>query len=137
MQNIFDTLTKISDENELYEKIDEFVPEWIIGAILDYSDDYPHLKHNWEIICQRLGVTPQKIILVTKIPFDPDEKNTKEIALICEILVRKGYVVRRSCELFQCKKCRKALLPKNLYEELPRDKIPNLPDEWNPTCRNC
>ena len=137
MQNIFDTLTKISDETELYQQINNFVPDWIVGAIKEYSDDYPHLTQNWKIICERLGVERQQIIMVTKIPLDPEEKNAKEIALICEILVRKGYVVRRSTELSQCKVCRKAILPKTLFDELPKDKIPNLPDEWSEICKDC
>ena len=137
MQNIFDTLTPISNEFELHEKIEEFLPNWIIGSILDYSEDYPHLKKNWETICKGLNIEPQKILLVTKIPLDVEEINAKEIALICEILVRKGYVVRRNCELLQCRICRKAILPKTMFQELPRDKIPNLPEIWSDKCQSC
>lgn len=137
MKIIFDTLTNISNELELYEKIEEYVPNWIIGSVFDYSPDYPHLKNNWLTICNQIKVDPQKILLVSKIPLDPEAKEAKEIALICEILVRKGYVVRRNCEITQCEVCKKALIPKTLYDELPRDKIKNLPDSWSNKCKNC
>lgn len=138
---LIEKIANSDNEEEIKGVVDELLPGWFKYAFLDYSDDYPHLKNNWHKMCENLNCTPQKIICVEEIPLkynkDKDD-NFFEIQAVIEILIRKGYVIRRKNELEMCKICKKALLPERIFNEIKKiGKIDNLPEIWANVCINC
>ena len=39
---------------DVIEIINNVYPSWLVNIIDNYSDDYPHLTKNWDIICEKL-----------------------------------------------------------------------------------
>ena len=138
---IIEDLAQSNNEDDIRKLTEKLLPGWFKYAFVDYSDDYPHMKENWYKMCENLNCKPQKIICVKEIPlkFNKDvDENFFEIQAVIEILIRKGYVVRRENELETCNVCKKALLPEKIYNEIKKvGKIDNLPKTWTNICLNC
>lgn len=128
----------IKHRDFLREFIDKHLPNWLITSSDSYTIDYPHLQVNWEHICAKNEVEPQKIIAVEKIVFEKkqDESKYKLLSAICEKLTRMGYVIRRREELTSCRVCRKAMPTKEIWQlMLGHNMI--VPKVYNTVCSAC
>lgn len=132
-QEIIDDLKKCNTPEEIQGYIERTCPGWLEFSLEKYSDDYPHLTANWNFICSRLGVSPQKIVLVSEIIFD---ENHKTIRAYAEYVTRKGYVVRRSGEFIACERCNAAIPCEKIWELL-KEKNFSVPKVWKNTCSSC
>ena len=134
--NADDIVTKLNnlpDHKEVCAYIEGIFPNWIICAVDNYSEDYPHLRGNWKKICKLTKTKPQKIILVETIIFDNDHKVIKGF---CEIMTRNGYCVRRAEEFVVCRKCNLAIPQKDIWHLLQEKGLP-VPKIWDKVCSNC
>ncbi len=113
--------------------INYFYPNWLILSLDKYSNDYPHLQRNWEIMCQTMRVVPRKIILVDDIKFDNDHKIINQVA---EYMTKNGYVVRRLGEFIVCPTCNGAIPTRSIWSLLKEKKFP-VPDIWGNKCQRC
>lgn len=130
-QKLLDQLKECQTPDEGIKIVNQLLPDWLLGIIDDYSDDYRHLRLNWYKICEKIGVTPKKIVVVSQIDFD--NKLQKEIG---ELLTRMGYVIRRADEFIGCPICRKAIPVEGLHGLLVRHNMP-VPPQWSDHCRKC
>lgn len=108
-------------------------PEWIRYNSEKYSQDYNYLQNNWKHICKKLNITPQKILLVEYISFDP---TLKVLNCLNERLTKLGYCVRRDSEFILCKNCNAIIPCKNLWQFMKNNKLP-VPNVWNNVCTKC
>ena len=139
---IIEKIALSEDEEEIRSEVDKLLPNWFKYAFNDYSDDYPHLKSNWEIMCNNLNCKRQKIICVKSIPLAYNEKideNFFEIQAVIEILSRKGYIIRRENELIACEVCKKAIISHEIYHQMKKlnKEEFQLPEVWSKYCMEC
>ena len=113
---------------------DEHLPGWIVDFMHGYSSDYPRLLENHKKISESLKVEKRGIIIVRHLEMSPKHKL---LNLVADVITRSGFLIRRSTELFACKKCNMAIPTKQLYDILVSvDKI-GLPSKWSDTCSIC
>jgi len=132
-KKLLEALRESKSSTESYELISSYYPGWFIDSFDGYSPDYPTLQFNWFSVCERAGVRPQKILLVSSIVF---EKEYTILCTVCEYLTRFGYVVRRVGEFTGCEKCGLAIPCEELWKNLRRQKK-ECPSEWSPVCQKC
>lgn len=134
LKEIFDCLKKCKKIDDIINLINEKISDsWILYESMDYSNDYPHLRRNWENICKQVMRTPKKIFIV-------EEINQKVLLhhILCERLTREGCIVRIKEDLILCNKCNKALPSKDVYNIMKtKGNIKEIPDFWNNKCSNC
>lgn len=125
----FMDLTKDGDIAEIEKVIYNTFPTWLQMWAPRYSDDYPHLQKNWEIICDRVGVKPLKIVIVDAIVFDDKHRL---VLIFSEAMTKRGYVVRRKGELVCCPKCGSAIPSHEMYQAM-KGRVP-VPEVWRNHC---
>jgi len=130
-KEIIDRLDSINDKTEFQQYVQHILPHWLIYTIDKYSSDYPHLQENWIKLCQINKVRPQKIVLVADIQFD---ENHQVVQKCCEIMTKRGYVVRRASEFVVCPVCNKAIPCKPLWELLRNHQAKHIPVNWSEKC---
>ena len=130
---ILNKLKTVNSPRDAERIINETFPNWLVCDFEGYSQDYPHLQSNWNIICQRLNTSPKRIVLVDDITFDetPSLKNK-----LCEFMTSYGYCVRRKDEFVPCRVCEKAIPCIEIYTLL-KEKNFNVPDTWDNKCKDC
>jgi hypothetical protein len=134
VDNIIDKIKNLPTLGDIKPLVDEYFPDWIVGIIDSYSEDYPMLEKNWRHVCKQLNVTPVKIIIVDcNIILDDTHKL---VSLFSEILTKSGFCVRSKNHLFPCKKCGKAL-PQPEFYDLLKPNHSNIPTKWSIICENC
>ena len=126
-------ITSSKNAYEAEKVIEKHLPGWLIVSLEDYSADYPHLKQNWKTICDQIGTTPKKIILVDNIPFDPEPTLINKI---CEYLTLQGYVVRISTQFVPCSVCEKAIPVEDIWRVF-KEKGLSVPETWSRKCSGC
>lgn len=135
-------LIKETSRDEILRNIQYLYPDWITDIFPDYSSDYPHLKNNWLHICKKLNTDPYKIINVKHIHMDVVNEyphydyKFEFLRDVCDILVSKGFVIRRPGELIGCRVCGKALPSSKLHQFMLDKKLP-CPDYWEDKCTGC
>jgi len=109
-------------------------PDWIIGFIDDFSDDYPHIQRGWSNMCEKIGLKRNKIIIVDDIIFDTEHTF---IIAISECLTRSGFMVRRKSEYIPCNVCKKAVPSYKSWKVMKDNSISGIPSTWKDTCTTC
>jgi len=130
---ILNNLTEAKSVADAERIIEKYYPNWLLLSLEKYSDDYPHLQTNWEIICQKLNTVPKKIVLVNEIVFG---KTPTTLNKICDFLTKNGYVVRRSNEFIACSVCEKAIPCIEIWT-LFKEKGFQVPRLWQNKCQSC
>jgi hypothetical protein len=130
---VLEKLPKCQGDAEAFALIDEYYSGWLILMIDDYSPDYPHLRRNWEFICNKLNTVPQKIALAQEIHFDQDHSILNKLG---DYITQKGYCLRRIEEFIVCPTCVKAIPCRDIWQ-LMRDKKISCPAVWRNHCIHC
>jgi hypothetical protein len=127
---IIDKLNASTTVEEVERVIETYYPNWLVISLDAYSNDYPHLQKNWHLLCEKMNVQPQKIVLVNSIDFG-DTPTTQN--KICDFMTKHGYVVRRTSEFIACAVCEKAIPCLGIWNMLKHKKFP-VPQTWSNTC---
>ncbi len=137
-QEFIDRFMTLTDKKEIQNFIEDTFPGWLIASTTRYCHDYPHLQLNWETICRLNNVKPQKIVVVDEVHFDRKEHahNHSLLMLICDVMTKLGYVVRRKEEFTGCESCQRAI-PTALVWHLMQEKGMPVPLIWSTTCSGC
>jgi hypothetical protein len=130
---ILSKLTSAKTVEEVETVIETYYPNWLVLSLNGYSNDYPHLQRNWEVLCQKMNTTPQKIILVDDIVFGEIPTTLNKI---CEFMTLHGYVVRRASEFIACSVCEKAIPCIEIWRLLVERRFP-VPPRWSNICIQC
>lgn len=130
---IIQQVLKLTEPKDIQEYIEKIYPQWLVFSLNKYSDDYPHLQHNWNKVCEMTNVEPQKIVLVKDIIFDDKHMVT---CAFCEYMTKKGYAVRRMGEFIACPKCLSAIPCREVHELLKEKEMP-VPNKWSNKCSTC
>lgn len=133
VRDLIASFLTLENTDEIKDFIDANLTEWLVASTDSYTEDYPQLQQNWELICRMNSVQPQKVVIVDEIFFDDDHIMLRTIA---ETMTRKGYVVRRKEELTGCEDCRKALPTKPVWRQMKNRGLP-VPRTWKPVCSRC
>ena len=126
-------INTIETLGEVKDYIQNIFPNWIITVIEDYSDDYPHLKINWQKVCDKIKCKKTCILIVEELSYEPDYSLTLFLA---ELFTRSGFAVRRKSEFFPCEKCNKAIPAKYIWEIMKNGKF-NIPEKYSNKCTSC
>lgn len=137
-EDISDIISKLESEDFVKEEylreiIDSVFPGWILYFLDNYSEDYPHLQSNWEIMMQRYNMTRGKIVIVDYFIVDD---NHKLIQLFGELYTRMGYIVRTKHEIFSCKLCSSAIPNEDIHMRMKAAKL-KVPEVWLNCCQKC
>jgi hypothetical protein len=133
LNEIKEHLSTLQSLGEVKKYTDEIFPEWIIGIINQYSNDYPHLNENWKKVCGKINCNKTEILLVKDLSHEPNYTLT---ILLAEIFTRSGFSVRRSQEFFPCQVCNKALPTHYLWIIMKNGNF-NIPEIWSDKCSDC
>ena len=104
-----------------------------MNTIDDYSEDYPHLTKNWEIICEKFQIQKQKIIVVEDIVNDSEHKLVKFFA---DYFTSVGCIVRTKCDIIPCIVCNRGIPNEEIYSKMKELEM-NIPEKWLAKCVNC
>ena len=126
-------LHSLTEEKEIQQFISDNLSGWFIHLLEGYSNDYRYLQDNWKIICDKINTTPKKIVLVDDIKFDKDHTF---LQTCCEVMTKRGYVVRRASEFIVCPTCFKAIPCKDIHHLMKEKKLP-VPTDWSNKCSSC
>ena len=124
-------LYSLSSPDEIQTFIENIFPGWLLISTPEYSKDYSYLQDNWDTICKLNHIKPQKIVIVDFISFD--DNNYSLLQSICEIMTKKGYVVRRKGEFTGCSICDKAIPTENVWRMMKNKNLP-VPSVWSDKC---
>jgi hypothetical protein len=110
-------------------------PDWYVGMIPKYSDDYIILQDNWNNLCVEINTTTKSIIIIRDEEFMlPNHELSK---LYCELFTRLGFCVRKSSDLITCTVCNNALPREHLYNLLKEKFTSQVPAVWSTKCTTC
>lgn len=135
-------LTSEKDEEKLYEILEQQFPGWITTFSKDYSDDYSHLRNNWHHLCEKIGVSPRGIVLVSYLHPPHEDEMDKPYIIgqsfvvlngVVNYLFGIGYLLRRVEEFNVCESCNCVRPNKRLWTYMHNGGIPS-PDTYT---RNC
>jgi len=131
---IFEKIKELKTIGEIYDLIKKLYPEWIMFFLKSYSNDYPHLQKNWEMVTKKNNIKNTDIMIVEYLVLD---ENHKLINIFCEILTSAGFIVRSIEELFPCDVCNRAIPSENTFN-LMKEKDIKLPiEKWSKICSGC
>ena len=126
----FGALQNATQHDEIINLINILLPEWIVHITDEYAPEYKELSKTWADLCDKLKAQKQYICIVKYLPLEVKELNDQYINAIADILVGKGYLLRRESELIICKNTGKALLSKKMYDHFKRHNA-FLPKKWS------
>lgn len=135
-EEILEKLKNCPTMKDVMDLINQTFPEWFVGVISKYSDDYPHLTENWQELCKERNVKPAQIVICQD--FFQSEKGYSVLNAFIECLTIVGFSVRRNCEYFPCSKCHSAIPTKGVwmtFQDYKDDVV--IPAEWKKTCSMC
>lgn len=116
---------------EIVAFIQTIWPNFIIGFIKEYSEDYPELKQNWIDLCNKHSIQPKEIMIVDN--FNSNVENHKLVNVVCDIFLQLGFLVRKKHEIIPCWRCGKALPSMLVFGNLKNLSI----REWKDSCQDC
>ena len=91
-------LKNSTDHSRIIELVNELLPEWIEGIAKKYAEEYNELSKTWDKLCDKINVKKSYILIVKYLPLANTSENDKYINLISDLLVSKGYLLRRVSE---------------------------------------
>ena len=118
---------------DVIEIINSVYPSWLVNTIDDYSEDYPHLTKNWEIICAKFQIQKQKIIVVEDIVNDSEHTLVKFFA---DYFTSVGCIVRTKYDIVPCIVCNRGIPNEEIYNKMKELEM-NVPEKWLAKCINC
>ena len=117
----------LGDVKKLSERV---FPEWFVTMIPEFSLDYPQFQQNWQMVCQKAGVTPKEIMIVEEVEQGPDYTLVQNFA---ECFTKAGFCVRKKMEFFPSKNTGRALPSPIVHKQLVEKGI--AVPEWGQTCK--
>jgi hypothetical protein len=133
IEEVKNSLKNCPTLKEVIDLIEKTFPGWIITFLDKYSNDYPHLETNWDIITKETNIHKAKILIVDKIE---EHDNYELIQIFVQLFNKVGFIVREKTEIFPCRVCKSAIPHKASYDKMKELKI-NVTDEWSEKCSEC
>lgn len=133
LTELLNRIKTIKNPDEYLQFMNEVFPTWLLYTIERYSKDYPTLENNWKVICDKIGCSKKKIVIVDGIYHDNDHLL---LNIFCEQMTREGYIVRRYGELSKCISCESAIPSEQVYEKMKSNGI-KVPSKWSNKCSTC
>ena len=135
LEEIKNLITQCPTLKEVIDLIEKIYPNWIITFLDKYSDDYPHLYANWEILSKETNTKRTQILIVEYINAEEDE-NHELLQIFVQLFTKIGFIVRSKEEIFPCRICKAAIPHRPSYEKMKELKI-DVPEVWNDKCSKC
>lgn len=137
VEDILQTINRLDNIRDIIVYVESIYPDWIVGYMPCYSDNYSHFNRNWQLICDKIGCQQTDIMIVEENFIDGDSSNNRVIRYLSELFTRAGFSVRKKREFIPCSVCGKAL-PSMILWNLLREKAPHLSGEkWSDKCDGC
>ena len=126
------TLNDTVEHTEVLHIVNNLLPAWIDGVADKYAPEYAELEKTWNDLCKKVNAPKNKILIVRYLPIHTDSENDQYISIIADMLVSKGYLLRRPSELIICPNTGQALISKKMFQHFKRHN--NIfPKEWKST----
>lgn len=114
--------------------VKEVFPEWIVGEVKGYSEDYYVLTNNWDKTCKQVKTTRQCILIIDDEQFSHETHRLS--GLFCEMFTRCGFSVRYAGHIIPCTVCRRAIPTKEIYNLMVENGT-RVPKVWSRFCKSC
>lgn len=125
-------LHNLTEHEDIMNGLERLLPKWVDYIVDNYAPEYSELTKAWDQLCEKIKTTRSKILIVQYLPMASTTDNDRYINTIADILVSKGYLIRRRAELIVCSKTGLALLSEKMYNHFKRHNA-FLPAEWSDT----
>ena len=129
--------SEFETNEDIMSGLSKLLPKWVDAIAPNYADEYGELTKTWDDVCKKVGdgCERRSILVVQYLPLKNESENDKYINMIADILVSKGYLLRRLSEITICKKTGQALLSKKMFDHFK--KYNNIfPNEWSDEAQN-
>lgn len=124
-------LYKATLHEDVMKYLSVLLPEWTEHVVDRYAPEYSELEKTWDEICKKVNTSKAKILIVRYLPMKMDSDNDRYIGMIADMLVSKGYLLRRSSELIVCPNTGYAIVSKKMFQYFKR--CNNIfPKKWYP-----
>lgn len=137
MDSIKEVESFTEEQQEILQILTSIETKYILNT---YDPQYTFLIENWNAMCTRLfNNKPHLLILVDKLPIDvEDEKEKERLEVNFNLLVERGYCIRRTSEFMPCTHhCGFAVITKPFYDTMKSTWSGFLPRQWKDTCSKC
>jgi len=126
------TLNTATEHSDVLDVVNTLLPKWIESVADKYAPEYTELEKTWHDLCKKINTSKNKILIVRYLPVNTSSENDQYISIIADMLVSKGYLLRRPSELVICPNTGQALISKKMFQHFKR--YNNIfPKEWKPT----
>ncbi len=124
-----ESIHQLESTEEIIDNINTILPEWILDYANKFAQEYDKLNDNWDELCNKVKTEKRKILIVPYLPLENKTDNDKYINSVANMLTSKGFLLRRSVEIFKCPRTNNALLTRQMYDYFK--KYNNImPPEW-------
>lgn len=120
--------------HDVLKLADKYLPNWVVGFLDKYSDDYPALSRQWSRVCSSEGVGERKQIMLTR--FMSTDSNYRLLNSFVEVFVTAGFSVRRLQDIVPCRECNAGIPSLGLYSSMKSASL-DVPEQWSETCVAC
>jgi len=125
------TLNDATQHGDIMNVMNVLLPKWIEGVADKYAPEYAGLEKTWDDLCEKVKAKKNKILIVSYLPMTSTSDNDQYIGIIADMLVSKGYLLRRPSELIICPNTGDALVSKKMFSYFKR--YNNVfPKKWYP-----
>ncbi len=133
LESILESIKTLPTIKDILDLVKSVFPSWIVCFLKKFSNDYPHMETNWNILIKNHNIRKGQIMIVDYLI---DDDNHKLINIFTEIFTQAGFVVRTKYELFPCETCNSAIPSLAFYNKMKEQKL-NIPEKWDKKCSNC
>ena len=133
-EEIIKDLKEMETMGDVYKLIKQTFPDWIVTTMPSFCNGYPHLNHNWFVLCKRIGVKPSQIVIVRELSMNDECKLLKTFI---ECLTRSGFSVRSMTDYIPCIKCEIVAVPTPQVHNVMKSKNLEIPDVNTMVCHDC
>lgn len=106
-----------SSPDDLFNYAQRVVPGWILGSSPQFSLDLFKFNEQWAFACAKMGIAPQRVLIVTEAYLDLQNTTHTLIRELCRKLTTLGFVVMDSINFGTCRNCNEVIVSERRFRE--------------------
>jgi hypothetical protein len=132
IEKTLDMLCKSSNHEDIVKYLSILLPDWLVEVAEEYAPEYSELNKTWDNLREKVNADKKgKILIVKYLPIKISNDSDRYISAILDMLVSKGYLLRRTSELIICPNTGYALVSKKMFDFFKRHNN-MFPEKWYP-----
>lgn len=135
------SISQAKHMGEVLALANKYLPNWIVGFLDKYSNDYPALTALWDTVCTiDSEEKPRRKAQIMLVNFmrntSASESEYKLLNSFVEVFTLAGFSVRRVHDIVPCTVCNAGIPSQELYNTMKNAKL-GIPEERADKCSTC